>query len=189
MRQSPLHVKNNQFCWPNIGLYNNIWGLFRHPEQTMCASLDVQDWWGVSISISPLDAENRKDAVTRRKRVDFIVFRTVPSSNHTTTDHFVVVDLFSFRYLPCSHRVVLNQRTAALRGAPSQSCCSGSLWFIRSTPCGCCTAFSTPNPAMEAEESTASPLTWQQDPDYRLVQARASSPSYSSEQTDKSGKP
>ena len=73
--------------------------------------------------------------------------------------------------LPCSRRVTLNPLRAAPNGAPSLSCCSESLWFICCTPCGCCTDSSTPNPAMEAEETYASPPTWQRDPDYRLAQA------------------
>lgn len=136
----------------------------------------------VSISIPQLDADHRKDAVAGRKRGDFTVLTPYPiinsSANQTTyiipvSFHFIISSLryCNNSWLPCSHRVAPNPRRAAVRGALSLSCCSACLWFTCSTPPGCFTASSTPNPATEAEESTASPPTWQQDPDYRLAQA------------------
>lgn len=119
-----------------------------------------------------LDADTRKDALTRRKRGDFVLLSMYPiihsynlSFNQTT------ISVIVLQQLPCSHRAPLKPQTAAVREDPSLSCCSVCLWFICFTRPGCCTASSTPNPATEAEESTASPPIWQQDPDCRLAQA------------------
>lgn len=72
-----------------------------------------------------------------------------------------------FQTAPCWHRVIPSPRIAARNGVPSLSCFSVSSWCTRSTRCGCSTASWTPNPATEAEESTASPPTWLPGPNCR----------------------
>lgn len=122
----------------------------------------------------PLAADHRKDAETRRKRGDFIVLSLYRIINNTIVIKVAQVFIVSHpptEQLRCFLRVIPNPRTAAARESPLRSCCSGCLSFTRSTPPGSCTASSTPNPAMEAEGSNASPLILQPDPDYRSVQA------------------